>query len=158
MKTFLIFMICLSCTSVSTTNTYQEKDPWLVLENFLKKSLSVDQIVEYLGKPKEIVKAKDGTSNWIYYDSKTSRQSWAIGISEANDNINGMSYIPGSSGTKLLVKDLEDRWKNRECTHDKETILIAGHNYSKQKFIKCDSGRIRAKYNRFGEVEGVSVE
>ncbi len=158
MRTFLLLILCLSCTHVATNNTQLSEDPWQIMENFLKKSLSVDQIVEYLGEPNEIVEAKDGTPTWIYYDSKTRRQSWAIGLSKANDQISGMSYMPGSSGTKLFVTDLEVRWKNRACTHDEKTILNAGHNYSKQKFMVCDSGRIRTKYNRFDEVEGVSVE
>lgn len=158
MRLLLFLLLCLSCTKDHKTDSHLKDGPWNILENFQNQKWDSEEIIEHLGKPNEVTKAQDGSLSWIYYDSITGHQSWAIGVSERDQKITGIAYFPGSSGKSLLVQDLEVRWKNRECTHSKGTKLIAGHNYSTERFLKCDNGKKVIKYNQFGEVQGISIE
>ncbi len=158
MKSLLLLMLCLSCTKDLISESSLKDGPWPILENFNKQSWNSKNIIEHLGEPSEVIKSKDGSSSWVYYDAITGRQSWAIGASEIDKKISEIAYFPGSSGKSLSVKELEVRWKNHGCTHSKETKQMAGHNYLTERFMKCDNGMKVIKYNRYGEVQGISIE
>ena len=158
MRSLLFLLLCLSCTKDSKTDHHLKYGPWPVLENFHKQSWDTEKILAHLGKPNEVIKSKDGSPTWVYYDTITGYQSWAVGVSASDQKITGIAYFPGSTGKTLLVKDLESRWKDRGCIRSKETKLIAGHNYSTENFLECDNGTKVIKYNQYGEVQGISVE
>jgi len=127
---------------------------WDILEDY-NSSWDKEQIESKLGKPQEVIKQK-GEDLWIYRSHKTNFQSWAIGVTTQN-NVSGIAYFPTSSGKSMYIFEVEERWKSLNCVHKKETKIVAD-NFQTTRTLECDNGKKVAGYNKYNEVEGISVK
>lgn len=78
-------------------------------------------------------------------------------VSNSENKISGIAYFPTSSGKSMYIFEVEERWKSRNCVHKKETKLIAD-SYQTTRTLECDGGKKIAQYNKYNEVEGISVK
>jgi hypothetical protein len=152
MKYLILLSLCISCSS--STKLEQTINFWNILENY-NSSWDTKKIISELGNPQEGID-QPHKQLWIYNNSITKYQSWAIGVTTEN-KISGIAYFPPSSGKSMYIFEVEERWKSRNCVHKKETKLIAD-NFQTTRTLECENGKKVAEYNKYNEVVGISVK
>lgn len=150
----LLLLLIFSCT-ITPQSGDEFTPPWGILESY-SSEWETKQVSALLGKPDKVLTIR-GKITWIYQSPSTGFQIWAIGVTDSQ-SISGITYFPRKPEKRLHITDVEKRWALKKCVHKKETALIAGHHEAEELSLICDGGKATVFYDRYNEVEAISVK
>ena len=161
MKWIIIAMLLISCSLLdsTTSNDSYVKSTWEIIENASVQGWSKKEIISKLGSPHEKYvnpKNKEYIS-WFYFQKKTGFQEWAFTFNQEG-NVKGVLYLPKDPHrSDFSIDKIMARWKNLNCEHKKKQVLMPGL-IKTVSYVGCDNEKRFIEYNRYKEVESISVE
>ena len=170
MRLFLIvFSVWIvSCTQLESVDSNKKNFPLLIIDNYLQKGASLEEIKSLLGEPgerityknlhqkaQEFYKIPKDIAFYNYYDKVTKFQEWSFTVNSMG-KVEGMAYT-GSHPLLDRVEVLPETWKKYRC---KNKVIPDTRNpnvIQDETFFECVDGRIKAYYNKYGEIESITV-
>ncbi|MFZ4715777.1 MAG: hypothetical protein ACOYL6_18790 [Bacteriovoracaceae bacterium] len=144
---------------VKTESSSVEKivDPWQVLDNALKDKWDKTKLTKIFGNPNSKIFFQGSQfESYIYEDSSTGYQAWTYDF-DSQDNITSIGYSPTSSGKTMFMDEIRKRWAYLTCFEKNEPVKTVPHVIRNQRYLSCESGKIKAYYSQYEEVQDIVV-
>jgi len=157
----LIILLCLTTSCSLTSSKYSSQNPdfyWSILENATEQKWTKSQVLKMLGPPDEKHKhtEREEAISWFYSNRKNNFQEWVFSF-DSDGIVEGVSYFPNDLMiSSFSIEKIMTRWQSLNCQHKVKQVLKS-HVIKKEKSLSCDNNKRTANYNRYNEVEYISV-
>ena len=149
---------CASIEKQSETKKNNEKFALSFIEEFFRDGMSFDEVKKRLGEPHEIFDFKNTPNEmaYYYYDKKNNLNEWSFGVNNKFAQVTWMFHYPRGNPLLDRIEILPQTLKKYGCQKKSKTEHLPGLT-RELKFLECADGRIRARYNKYGEIEYIVV-
>ena len=142
-----------------------------LIEKFIQNGLSSDEVKKRLGKPdkihedkKVILLSKPVEGHRVRVDSIYNYQKkkdvglWRFHVNNDSHQVTRISYNPEFNPHLKRVEDVLRTWKKYNCEKKSETMPGFGAPAMKRIWLECAGGRVRATYNKSGNVTDIDIK
>ena len=152
-----IFLITLmSCTQLEIQKYKKENTALSLIENFYHDGAFFEDIKKILGKPDDVYK---GSTEKIHSYKNNNLKEWSFGVNNTG-SVAWLIYNPVISNNSLLsrIEILPQTWKKYHCRKKRKPDTRVHHVIRDFTFFECAGGKIKAYYNKYGEIRSISVD
>jgi len=161
MKLLILLVFITSCSSnyTRTQSSDYVVTTWKIFDKVYTDNWSIKELISTLGHTKEKYThpQKKHSIAWLYRDKKTNFQEWSFEINKEKKIINVLYHPNESYRDEFTIEKMINHWKDLNCKHKQKQELSPGL-VKTIKYIECNNGSHVIRYNRYNEVESVSVK
>ena len=129
-----------------------------IMENFLHKGASFEDIKNILGEPVRMYKYSDNSPEVYVYNNKvTGYKEWNFAV-DKKGSVVWLNYMPWNDSLFDRVEILPKTWKKYHCKKKNKTDASVPHIIREYTFFECAGGRILAYYNVHGEIGTIFIK
>ena len=129
-----------------------------LIDNFLQEEISLNKLRKSLGNPHKthIFKDTPNQTAYFYRNKKNNLHEWSFGVDNSG-HVVWINHTPWFNPLLDRAEILPQTWKKYRCQKKTKPDKRTPHVIRQYTFFECARGKIRAYYNKYGEISDIAV-